>query len=136
MDYQWIKEFLTSISLYDIVVFVVSCSAIIKQIFTKKFVKKDNLLTTAQIEAKVVKVGKFNDELISAKHKLDEAEEKYKIAKENWEQEKKQLLLEIESIKKAVKLSSCNSKELVKNGIAKEIVQILKVEEFKDMEEK
>ena len=128
MEYQWIQDFLTSPQLPDILAYLLIGAGYIGQYFVKRFVKKDNFLINTQVSTKVAKLEKMHV-------KIEESDKKHEKDRENWGKEKEALLEENKNLKKAIRLCCFNNKELVKNGIANEVVKLLPLEEEKQGEE-
>ena len=122
MEYQWFQEFISSPQLPDILAYLLIGAGYISQFFIKKFVKKDNLLTSSKIESKISK-------LKTIENKLETSDKQHDKDRESWKKEKENLLEENKKLKKAIRLCCFNNKELVKNGIANEVAKLLPVED-------
>lgn len=122
MNYEWLRNFLSSPELPDIVSYIFVLITLIAQVFVKKFVKKDNFFTAEKVNAKVDKVDKLYA-------KLQESDKSHEKDRKKWEEERKELKDEIEVLKRAIRLNSVNTKELVKSGIANEIAKLLPISE-------
>lgn len=125
MEYQWIQDFLSSPQLPDIISYVLVGIGFISQFFVKRFVKKDNFITSSQISIKVSKMEKMHA-------KIEESDKRHESDRENWKRERQELLDENKVLKKAIRLCCFNNKELVKNGIANEVAKLLPIEEVEE----
>ena len=111
MNYYQLKDFLIFPELPDIISYLLYLIIIVCFIFIKAYVKKDNLNTLFKIEGKTKDLNKLIDEYNQEKSKL--------------EAERKKMKLELKKIKEAIKQSSNNSHELVANGTASHIAEML-----------
>lgn len=129
MEYQWIQDFLTSPQLPDILAYILIGVGYIGQFFVRRFVKKDNFLTSARIDTRITK-------LKSLEAKMEASDKKHEKDRENWAKERDMLVKENLLLKKAIRLSCFNNKELVKNGIANEVAKLLPLDEEYQGDEK
>lgn len=120
MGHELIQNFLTSPQLPDIISYTFLVVAYLSLYFVKKFVKKDNYITTLKIDDKITTLTGLHKKLENS-DKLHEEERKL------WAEEKKELKQEIETLKKALRISAGNTKDLVKNGISNEVFKMLPV---------
>lgn len=122
MGLEQIQNFITFPELPDIVSYIFIFAILIIEYFVKKFVQKDNLLTLSKVDDKTKILKKLETELKEAKKELEEE-------RKNWKEEKDALVREISLIKKAVRISSGNTKELVSNGTANHIANMLPIDD-------
>ena len=125
MDYQWLNQFISSPQLPDVIAYVLFGASMIAQYFIKRFVKRDNLLTTTKIDIKVAKL-KFLEK------KMEESNKQLEIERLEWKNEKAELKKEIDALKKAVRCCSVNTKELVINGVSNEVAKLLPVDDTEE----
>ena len=122
MGFEEIQQFCSIPELPDIVAYVLIIVSFIFQFFVKQFVKKDNSTTSFQINEKVTKLLKLQDELnISTQRQHNDMDSFYK--------EKNKMLQEINLLKNAIKVLLVNNQELVKNGVANEVIKMLHLDE-------
>lgn len=125
MGYEQIQNFLTLPNLPDIITYVLYGVALIVIAFVKAFVKKDNKNTITLVNSK-------SDELAKARKALRECREELAKERELHNKEREEWRAEMIIIKQAVRLSTRNTKDLVSNGVANKIANMLPLEEDKD----
>lgn len=139
-EMEVVQNFLTSPNLPDIIAYVVGAIILIYQIFAKLNIKKDNKNTAAKISIDVAGIAKINDTLAKEREALERDKIEFNKSIKAWEQEKIELLEQIDAeklelqkqmdeIKKSVRLMSRCSKELVQQGVSRKINQMLPVDE-------
>lgn len=114
MSIEQIQNFLTSPELPDIIAYVLLLVSFIYQYFIKAFVKKDNSKTMFSVDLKTNRLSNTEKELIAMKKKYEESEKRHNE--------------EIEEMKKAIRLCSGNTPELVIKGIANKVAKLVPLE--------
>lgn len=128
MEYQWFEFFLASPNLSDMVSYVLLVAGYIGMFFVRKFVQKDNKNTLFKVD-RDVKTVKFLE------NKLDSVLKDSVDREKKWEEEKANLLQEIELLKTSLQLIANNVQDLVKAGVAHEVNKVLQVEKEKQISE-
>ena len=126
---QQIQTFLTMPELPDVISYIFIIGMFVFEYFVKLFVKKNNRSTLLSVDMKMAKLNKMEKNL----------EEEHKALQEErlkWETEREEIKNELETIKKAIRTSSGNSHELVANGTAHQVAEMLPLaDDKKEVEE-
>lgn len=129
MEMDFIREFLASPNLPDIIAYALGIVILIYQIFAKLGIKKDNFFTADKISHEVGKLKSLKDSVNEEMAELKKDKELLEHERQVWEQEKQELKTEIEDIKKSIRLMSKYSNDLVKTGVSRKINRMLPVEQ-------
>lgn len=111
MNYEQIQLFMALPTLSDIITIVLYSITMILMLFLKMFVKRDN-------NNVLIVLNKKNSELNTARKELQEARKQF-------EKDKAEMTNEINLLKDAIKIVAGNTKELVTNGTAKHVADMI-----------
>lgn len=112
MDY--IREFLSSPNLPDIIAYLMFLTALITQGFIKSFVKKDNKNTIFKVDKRAKSLEEANAQLKAATNELHDSKK-----------DVKRLEKRVARLEKLINKISSNSAELVKKGVARDVAKEL-----------
>ena len=96
MSIEQIQSFLSFPNVPDIVSYLLTIAIFIVVQFVKKFVQKDNKATLLQVNTEVCKVLKL-------KADMEEKDSAHQKERTEWAKEKKQILAELQTLKKAIR---------------------------------
>ena len=118
MNYEQIQLFMALPTLSDIITIVLYAITMILMLFLKMFVKRDN-------NNVLIVLNKKNNELDTARKELQEARKQIECERSRFEKDKIELTNEINLLKDAIKIVAGNTKELVANGTAKHVADMI-----------
>lgn len=122
MDIEQIQKFLSVPELPDIVGYILIIIGYALYFFIKAFVKKDNRNTLTNITIKTAELKSIKADMENCQTLLIEERNK-------WDNERRKMQKEINTLKHAIRTSSNNSKELVSNGTANHVAKMLPLTE-------
>lgn len=126
MGVEAIEQFLSNITLWDVLAYAFLIGYYICSIFLKKFVKRDNKFTLTKVNKEVAEVK-------TLRQTLENERKERKIEIEKWQKEKEEIIKIQKEQAKAIGLIAGNQVDLVKSGVAHKVADMLAIDTDKEL---